>query len=73
MQFFKNCHNINCKSKGYLIFLGLARLCVLDQIINTHNNKEQKSTFRSVRSDRNAYREKLDCRQVRTIPERKEV
>ena len=28
---------------------------------NIYNNKEQKSTSRSVRFDRNAYREKLYC------------
>ena len=46
------------------MFPVLARLCVLHPIINTHNSKEYKSTSRSVRStrsDRNAYREKLDC------------
>ena len=36
------------------------RLCVLCQIINTHNSKKEKSSSRSVRSDRNAYLEKLD-------------
>ena len=35
----------------------LARLCVLHQIINTYFSKKYKSTSRS---DRNAYREKLE-------------
>ena len=39
----------------------VAKLYVLYQIINTHNNKEEKSISRSVRSNRNVYREKLDC------------
>ena len=44
----------------YLVNPVLARLCVLLQIINTNNGKEYKYTSGSVRSDRNAYREKLD-------------
>ena len=46
-----NCHNLNYKGNNSLIFPVLGRLCVLNQIINTHNGKEQKSTSRSVRSD----------------------
>ena len=37
---FKNYHNLNDKSKGYLIFPVLAILCVLHQLINTDNSKE---------------------------------
>ena len=63
MQFFKNNHNLIFKSKSCLIFPMLAKLCILHQIINTYNSKELTSTNRSVRSarsDRNAYREKLE-------------
>ena len=63
MPFFKYYYNLNFKGKGCLIFPVLARLCVL-QIMNTYNNKQKKSTsrsFRSVTSDRNAYRENLAC------------
>ena len=56
--------NLEFKCKGNLIFPVLARLWVYCQIINTNNSKEQKSTSRSVRSDRfvrNVYHEKLEC------------
>ena len=59
-----NYHNLQLKGKGCLIFQVLARLWVLCQIINTDNSKEQKSTSRSVKTDRsvrNAYLEKLQC------------
>ena len=46
-----NYHNFNFKAQGYLIFPVLARLCVLHQIINTYDKKEQKSTSRSVLRD----------------------
>ena len=38
----------------------IARLYVLHQKMNIYNNKELESTCRSVRSDRNVYREKLE-------------
>ena len=45
---FKNYDILNYKGKGYVIFLIVARLCVLHQIINTYKSKEYKSTSRSV-------------------------
>ena len=55
----RSANDLNFKSKGCLIFPILARLSVYYKKINAYG-KEYNSTSRSVRSDRNPYREKLD-------------
>ena len=60
MPFLRLLPNLNSKGMHYLIFPVLSSVCVLHEIISTHNSKEWKSTSRSARSYRNAYFEQQD-------------
>ena len=58
---FKNYHNLNYTHKGYLGWPLLECVYFIKYIVDTCKSREWKSTFWSVRSDKIAYREKLEC------------
>ena len=41
-----NCHDLNFKCNSYLILPILAKICVLHQMMNTHNSKAEEIHFK---------------------------